>query len=148
MKTINLDAPVKCSETILIKAKPEKVWAIVTNVDKWSIWQTDIAYSVLKGRFVPGTLFEWKSGSMKITSTIQDVDPCKRISWTGNVWGIHAIHCWEFIEEEGQTRVIVEESMEGMVAILLKKVLAKQLENVIQNWLRMLKSESEKTGVN
>jgi hypothetical protein len=36
MKSINNNAPVKCSKTITINASSEKVWAVMTNINDWA----------------------------------------------------------------------------------------------------------------
>ena len=36
------DAPVKQENQILINAKPEKVWEILTDIEKWSDWNSMI----------------------------------------------------------------------------------------------------------
>lgn len=43
MKSINNNAPVKCSKTITINVSSEKVWAVMTNIDNWETWQSDIS---------------------------------------------------------------------------------------------------------
>jgi hypothetical protein len=58
--------------------------------------------------------------------------------------GILAIHNWKLTEENRQTKVEVEESMEGFLATLLSTMFNKQLETGMQNWLHMLKAECEK----
>lgn len=144
MKSINHNAPVKCSKTILINAKTEKVWSVLTNIDQWPSWQKDIAKSKLYGTLKPDATFEWKSGGLTIRSTIQDINECRRIGWTGKTMGILAIHNWKLTEENRQTKVEVEESMEGFLATLLSTMFNKQLETGMQNWLHMLKAECEK----
>jgi uncharacterized protein YndB with AHSA1/START domain len=144
MKSINNNAPVKCSKTILINAKPEKVWAILTNIDHWANWQTDITKPKLNGQLKPTTTFDWKTGGAKIHSTIQSIDEFKYIGWTGKTFGMLAIHNWKLIALNGQTKVEVEESMEGFLAGLYKKSFNKSLETGMQKWLDLLKIESEK----
>jgi len=144
MKSINNNAPVKCSKTILINAKPEKVWTILTNIDHWANWQTDITKPKLNGQLKPTTTFDWKTGGAKIHSTIQSIDEFKYIGWTGKTFGMLAIHNWKLIALNGQTKVEVEESMEGFLAGLYKKSFNKSLETGMQKWLDLLKIESEK----
>jgi uncharacterized protein YndB with AHSA1/START domain len=144
MKSINNGAPIKCRKTILINAKPEKVWAILTNIDQWTNWQTDITKSKLNGQLKPSTTFDWKSSGAKIHSTIQIIDEFKYIGWTGKTFGMLAIHNWKLTAENGQTKVEVEESMEGFLAGLFKKSFNKNLEKGMQNWISLLKIESEK----
>jgi len=144
MNSINSKAPVKCNKTILINAKPEKVWAILTNIDQWANWQTDITKPKLNGQLKPSTTFDWKTGGAKIHSTIQTVEEFKYIGWTGKTFGMLAIHNWKLTTENGQTKVEVEESMEGLFAKLFRKSFNKNLEKGMQNWLDLLKTESEK----
>jgi len=144
MKRINNNAPVKCNKTITISASREKVWAIMTNINNWSNWQTDISKPKLNGELKPSSTFDWKTGGAKIHSTLHTVDPLKNFGWTGKTFGMFAIHNWTITEKDGSTLVSVEESMEGLFAKLLKKSFNKSLENGMQNWLDLLKLECEK----
>lgn len=144
METINNNAPVKCSKTITINASSEKVWAVMTNINNWANWQTDISNPKINGELNPNTTFDWKSGGAKIHSTLHTVEPFKNFGWTGETFGIFAIHSWSFTETNGQTEVSVDESMEGFLAKLLKKSFNKNLEKGMQKWLELLKQECEK----
>lgn len=144
MKSINNNAPVKCSKTITINASSERVWGVMTNIDKWATWQTDISKPKLNGELKPETTFDWKTGGAKIHSTLHTVEPYKNFGWTGKTFGMFAIHNWTLTETNGQTKVSVDESMEGFFAKLLKKSFNKNLEKGMQNWLDFLKQECEK----
>jgi uncharacterized protein YndB with AHSA1/START domain len=144
MKSINNTAPVQCSKTITINASSEKVWAVMTNIDNWATWQTDISNPKLNGELKPETTFDWKTGGAKIHSTLHTVESFKNFGWTGKTFGMFAVHNWTLTETEGQTTVSVDESMEGFFAKLLKKSFNKNLEKGMQNWLDLLKQECEK----
>jgi len=144
MQSINNNAPVKCSKTITINSNNEKVWEILTAIDNWANWQTDIKNSKLNGELKPTTTFKWKSGGANILSTLQTVEQNKKLGWTGKSLGILAIHTWTFTEQNGKTILTVDESMEGFLAGLLKKTLNKKLEIGMQKWLDLLKQECEK----
>jgi uncharacterized protein YndB with AHSA1/START domain len=144
MRSINNNAPVKCSKTILINASPDKVWSVMTNIDLWANWQTDISKPKLNGELKPSTTFDWKTGGAKIHSTLQTVEPFNNFGWTGKTFGMYAIHDWILTEINGQTQVSVAESMEGFLAGLFKKSFNKNLEKGMQNWLDLLKKECEK----
>ena len=146
MKSINNNAPVKCSKTITINANSEKVWEIITNINNWSNWQTDIKDARLQGALQPNTTFVWKTGGAKVHSTLHTVDSLKQFGWTGKTYGMYAIHNWIFTETNGQTTVVVNESMEGLLAKLFKKSFNKNLEKGMQHWLDLLKKECEKTN--
>lgn len=144
MKSINNNAPVKCSKTITINASSEKVWAIMTDINNWVNWQTEISNPKLNGELKPETTFDWKTGGAKIHSTLHTVKPFKNFGWTGKTFGMFAIHNWTLTETNGQTTVSVDESMEGFFAKLLKKSFNKTLEKGMQTWLDLLKKECEK----
>ena len=144
MKSINDNAPIKCSKTITINESSEKVWNVLTNIDKWSTWQTDISKSRLNGELKQETTFDWKTGGAKIQSSLHTVEPYRYFGWTGKTFGIFAIHNWNLTEKDGVTTVYVEESMEGFLAGLLRKSFNKNLERGMQNWLELLKNECEK----
>lgn len=144
MKSINNNAPVKCSKTITIQAAVEKVWSIMTNINNWATWQTDISKPKLNGPLKPETTFDWKTGGANIHSTLHTVEPFKRFGWTGKTFGMYAIHNWTISESNGITTVAVDESMEGFLAGLFKKSFNKNLEKGMQTWLDLLKRECEK----
>ena len=144
MKTINNNAPVKCSKEISINANKEKVWNVITNINNWSTWQSDISNPKLKGDLVPNSHFDWKTGGAKIHSTIHTVNLYKEFGWTGKTFGMYAIHNWTINEVNGKIIVSVDESMEGFLAKLLKKGFNKNLEKDMQHWLELLKAECEK----
>lgn len=144
MNSINNNAPVKCSKTITINASSQKVWAVLTNIDNWATWQTDISNSKLNGELKPEITFDWKTGGAKIHSTLHTVDPFKTFGWTGKTFGIFAVHNWALTGSNGQTKVSVDESMEGFFAKVFKKSFNKNLEKGMQNWLDLLKQECEK----
>ncbi len=144
IKNINKNAPVKCSKKIVINAISEKVWAVLTSINDWSNWQTDISNVKLNGELKPNSTFDWKTGGAKIHSKLHTVELCKNFGWTGKTFGMFAIHNWNLTEINGQTHVSVDESMEGLLAKLFKKSFNKNLEKGIQHWLDLLKMECEK----
>ena len=145
MISINTAAPVQCSKTITINASIEKVWLVITNINEWSNWQTDIKSSKLTGQLQPQSTFVWKTGGATIYSRLHTVEFCRQFGWTGKTYGMYAIHNWTFTEANGQTTVIVHESMEGFLAKLFKKSFNKNLEKGMLRWLTLLKNECERT---
>ena len=144
MKSINKNAPVKCSKTITINASSEKVWSLISNINNWADWQTDISKPKLNGELKLQSTFDWKTGGAKIHSTLHTVEPFKTFGWTGKTFGMFAIHNWTLTEINGTTEVQVDESMEGFLVVLFKNMMTTNLEKGMQNWLDLLKKESEK----
>ena len=116
----------------------------MTDIDNWATWQTDISKPKLNGELKPETTFDWRAGGTKIHSILHTAEPFKSFGWTGKTFGMFAIHNWTIIETNGQTKVSVDESMEGFFANILKKSFNKNMENGMQNWLDLLKQECEK----
>lgn len=143
MKEINDQAPVKCCKSITINTSSEKVWAVLTDIDQWPVWNKDIAQAKVNGELKPGTTFIWKSGGLKIRSTLHTVDTCLQFGWTGTAFGAFAIHNWTLTENDDRTTVLVEESMEGLLVGLFKKSFNKKLESQMQRWLDSLKLTCE-----
>jgi len=143
MKSINKNTAVKCSKTIIINAKPEKVWNVLTNIDKWNTWLTTVSKSKLNGELKPGTTFDWKTGGTKIHSKLHTVEAFSKLGWTGKVYGINAIHNWTFKQTNGSTEITVFESMDGFLARLFKKAFNKTLESDMSKSLDLLKKACE-----
>lgn len=143
MREINQKAPVKAEKKILIEAKIETVWKVLTNIDEWKNWNTEITQSHLNGELKVGQTFDWKIAGSKLHSTIHTFEPLEKLGWTGKVFGVFAIHNWYLKEENGKTEVRVEESMEGFLTRLLPKMFQKSLEIGMQNWLEQMKKVCE-----
>ena len=141
---MNAKAPVTFMRSIEINASPEKVWDVLTGINEWSNWQTDIKKAFIKGSLTIGATFDWVSGGAKIHSTIHTVQPFEAIGWTGKGIGIFAIHNWMMQERDGVVTVHVHESMEGFLPNILKGYLNKSLERSVGRWMEFLKEECEK----
>ena len=86
MTTINENAPVKARESILIEASPEKVWQILSDINNWDKWFSDIKFAKINGELKVGTTINWNRGGNKIMSTIHTVKPLKEIGWSGSAF--------------------------------------------------------------
>jgi hypothetical protein len=141
----NTKAPVQSIKTITIRATPEKVWTILTDVNKWETWESDNKSPVLKGDFKAGNSFTWKSNGLSIRSDIKLAEPYSKIAWSGPAFGAFAIHTWTFTPiPGGYTRVEIRESMEGWLVKLLKYKFQIGLDSSLDKWLAALKEEAEK----
>ena len=141
---IHRDAPVQTKKTIIIHASPERVWTIMSNVNQWATWQTDIKNPTLNGAFRAGNSFTWESGGLNIRSTIHHATPFTTIGWSGPAFGAFAIHNWTFTPlPRGYTRIDVEESMEGWLVALLSGKFQQGLDTSLDKWLTALKKKAE-----
>jgi uncharacterized protein YndB with AHSA1/START domain len=141
---INQDAPVKSHSEIVINAPIEKVWQILTTINDWPNWQTEVTESNLKEGLKEGVEFTWKAGGLTFTSQIHTLEPKIKFGWTGKTIGASAIHNWFFRSEGQKTTVFVEESLQGVFPTLFKGYFQKNLDKGVQKNLTDLKTASEK----
>lgn len=147
MKEINRNAPAICSRTIAIQAPIEVVWNLITGINDWSQWQTDISRARLQGTLSAGSVFTWTTGGVSITSTIHNVEVYRGFGWTGKTFGAKAIHNWTISNDGSITTVAVEESMEGFLVSLFRKSFNQNLAKGMDKWLTLLKEQAENASL-
>lgn len=79
---INVRAPVLLAGEIEIAAAPERVWDVLTTIDDWPSWNSDVKAAALEDDLAAGSVFRWKAGT-PLTSTITHVERPRMIAWTG-----------------------------------------------------------------
>ena len=141
---VDHNAPLVTRREIVIDAPLEVVWKLQTDFRAWPDWQGNIASVNMEGDLAPGTVFYWKANGIKIVSTLQEVEPMRRISWTGTSPGMRAIHIWNFEPSDGGVRVVTEESLSGWFASLLKLFDRHFLEKSLEESLGTLKRSAVK----
>jgi hypothetical protein len=141
---INEGAPVVGRAEIEIAAAPGAVWDVLTAIDRWPTWNPEVKSVTFNGGIKAGSDFRWKAGPGTITSTIQKVDPPRRIVWTGKTLGIKAIHVYDLEPRNGRTLVRTAESYDGLVARLFQRPLQRTLDAALQSGLQHLKVEVER----
>ncbi len=141
---INTQAPVIAREEIRIDADVQTVWNVLGDLEHWPAWNTAVRSLTLHGSVAPGTLFEWKAGPGTIKSRIAEVDPPRRIAWTGVTLGIKAVDAYSFEESEGGTLVRQAESWEGLPVRLFRSRMERSLRTGLRDGLRSLKAEAER----
>lgn len=140
---IDANAPFTARKKILIDAPLERVWGLQTSIESWHRWQPHVTRVSLSGPVAVGTEFRSKVKGVNIISKIAEMKQKKHIVWTGDSFGMHAIHLWRFDTVAGQTRVTTEESLSGWLAHLRKLFNAKFLEDALEASLRLLKAKAE-----
>ncbi len=141
---INEKAPVTAHKSIVIRASAETVWALLTDITQWPNWYAGIQQAKLKSTLAKGAHFDWKSGGVTIHSTLHTVIPMRALGWTGTTIGLTAIHNWTLETGDDGVTVYVEESLQGVLAVLFRRTFQKNLEQGMQAWLEALKTAAEK----
>jgi hypothetical protein len=142
--TINQNAPVVQTSEILIHAEPAVIWKFLTSINQWDQWNNRISTTQIEEEPAVGVNFSWKNNGTKINSKIHTYNSYETLGWTGNTWGVKAIHNWHLSTTESGTLVQVEESMEGLIINLFKNKINETLQDDMQFWLGQLKLQCEK----
>jgi uncharacterized protein YndB with AHSA1/START domain len=136
---INGQAPVVVSAAIEVAASPDVVWGVLTDFDAWPSWNPEVSEASLGGALAPGSGFQWKAGPGTIRSTIRELDPPRRIAWTGRSMGASAIHVWTLESSSGGTALRTEESVEGLIVRALRGRMQTTFQDAIDSAVRHLK---------
>jgi uncharacterized protein YndB with AHSA1/START domain len=140
-------APVVIRDERTVLAPPPAVWQVLTRIEAWPVWHRGIQMAVLRGELEPGTAIHWRGDGMRIVSRIAEVQPDRRVGWTLRTPGGRGYQRWILEPVSGPglqgTRVLLEESWEGIVVSLLRRTLRKTLARSRTEWLDGLKRKTE-----
>jgi uncharacterized protein YndB with AHSA1/START domain len=142
---IDKNAPLKARKEVVIDAPFDKVWAVLTGIDRWPEWQPDVSSAKLEGDLAVGSIFRWKAKGTKIASVLQILEPKRRIGWTGRSIGMKAVHTWVLDPRGNGTRVVTEESLSGWLPHVLKIFDSAFLEKSLMRSLQVLKTRVEQS---
>ncbi len=141
---INRDAPVQAVAEVHVEAPPDLVWSVQSDFARWPEWNPDVRDVQVLGPLAQGTVFKWNAGGMRIVSELGEVDPPRRLAWTGRTLGLRAVHPWTFDESVEETRVRTEESFEGWLVRLFPGPLKRTLRSSLEKGLAALVAECER----
>jgi uncharacterized protein YndB with AHSA1/START domain len=141
---INNDAPVITRDEILISAPIQTIWDIQTDVASWPSWQPEVDGAEADSPLTVGSVFRWQTAGLDITSTVEEIEPPRRIVWGGPAQGIVAVHVWTLDEQDDGVLVKTAESWEGDPVTAQPEALQAALDRSLRNWLENLKRAAER----
>ena len=141
---INSKAPIRSRKSIRIHAPAVTIWSYLTQIDQWPKWQSAVEETHLDTPPREGVDFDWKSGGISLKSTIHTCEPFLAFGWMGKALGGFAVHNWHIKTLKNDTVVFLEESVQGFLPSMFRKIFQRTLEkNMLRN-LRELKLVCEK----
>jgi hypothetical protein len=143
---VNPEAPAIASVDALIKAPIETVWNVLSDFQNWPTWNKSVSKMQVNGPVKTGTSFEWLADGWKITSCLEEVDPPKRIAWSGSTLGIRAVHVWDLAKEGQGTHVHTVESFEGLLPRLFRGHTRRTLAKSLDQGVAALKAAAERVS--
>lgn len=141
---IDQNAPVITRDEEPIDAPLAVVWAVFTDVSRWTAWNKDIENAQLTGPFTVSAAIHWSTAGLDIVSTVGELIPQQRIVWSGTSQGILGIHHWQFTPTETGTLVQTDESWSGEPVEKQVELMQAGLDKSLRAWLESLKREAEK----
>lgn len=141
---INRAAPIVGTSETEVAAARDVVWDVLTAIELWPSWNPDVKAASMHGPLAQGSEFRWTAGPGRITSTLEDVEPPRRVAWSGKAFGLQALHVYVLDARNGTTLVRTEESYDGLLAHLFRARLQKTLDDALESGLLHLKAEAER----
>lgn len=143
---VNIDpqAPLSARKETVVHTPIDAVWSVLTDIECWPEWQPDVSSAKLEGDIGVGTVFRWRAKGMGITSTIQELEPQRRIGWSGRSLGVRALHFWTLESRGDETRIVTEESMSGWLVRILKVLSPGFLDQALSRSVEMLRARAER----
>jgi hypothetical protein len=141
---VNRDAPVVAATDLVIAASPDTVWDVITDIERWPSWNPAVRSMSFSGDVEEGAQFRWKAGPATISSTIRRIERPRLIGWTGQTFGIDAMHVYRLEPRDGKTLVTTEESYDGLLARVFRGPVEKMLTKSLDAGLGHLKVEAER----
>lgn len=141
--SINKSALVVSRHEMLIEAPIEKVWERLTSINNWIDWQSSVSYTQIDSPPEKNVSFVWVSDGISFYSTIHTNKKFESFGWIGTTWGAQAIHNWHFTKEEDKTKVIVEESLQGLFIYIFTDYFQSNLDIGVKNNLEELRKSCE-----
>lgn len=128
-----------------VKARAEKLWDILTDVESWPQWQgTHFVKLHTPGRIMVGHEFTAELGGVRWEVKVIKAERPQTVIWVGKRPGLKGIHEWEFKEVEGTTIAITRESMTGWLLLLTYPIVKQGLYKTDKKWLADLKERAER----
>lgn len=112
---IDLAAPVLSRGDVLVRAPLATVFALQTDIDRWTTWRSDVASAerLDDGPLRAGSRFRWSTAGLEVESRVQQVEPERCTFWGGPAGGIVGLHLWTYRQTPDGVLVHTEESWSG-----------------------------------
>jgi hypothetical protein len=141
---VQRDAPVHESGEVVVRASPESTWDTLADLPSWPAWFPNVKNIRIDGEVELGTAFKWKIGRGTIRSEFVRFERPGEIGWTGRFLGISAVHLWHLSPVESGTRVVSEESWNGLVPRVFNGRSRQTVRKATDDGLAALKAEAER----
>ncbi len=123
----------------------ESVWAWLVAAPRWNSWFPNAKNVKLPAgatTLVAGMPFTWSQTGIALRTEIREFEPRKRIAWYAESPLIKAYHTWDLQTAGDVTRVITDETQNGVMPVLVKPILKPRMLAVHDKWLELLERQA------
>lgn len=125
--------------TANIQAPVDAVWARLVAVAAWPDWYGACTAMWAPARVAVGSQFRFRNGGTPIRAEVTELAPMASFGFTGRAWGVTARNRWQLTPlSPDATAVTVEESMAGLLPVLLRRTFDRRLGEGLDAWLAAL----------
>ncbi len=139
--------PINIERTIQINAPPERVWAVMKDVERWPEW-TESMKSVERldtGEFGLGTKAKLKIRRSPNANvwTVTEFTPNRSFTWETNSGGVKGVATHVIVPDGNGSKVTLTVDLSGIVATLFGPIIAGQSRKNVDMEAEGLKRRSE-----
>jgi hypothetical protein len=133
---------------LLMHATPAAIWRTLLRAEEWPEWYSnarDIHFVSHAGPDLRDrTRFRWDTFGFRITSKVLEFEPERRLAWNAHGIGLEAYRIWQLIPvDPNRTLVITEETQNGWLARLGKRLMPQRLKRTHRLWLQQLNQRAQ-----
>jgi len=133
--------PVGSFNELAIAAPAERVWTWLVHAKRWPEFYGNAKRVEIDGgsdALTAGVTFRWTTFNLRVTTTVREFEPARRLAWFGSGYGSSGYHSWT-IESRGDTcHVVTEETQRGFLPSVARLYLRGALHRQHQRWLEGL----------
>ncbi len=128
---------------ITIPAPVSAVWQTLIRAEEWPVWYPNSAEIHFVSHAGPDlrdrSRFRWNTYGSRISCKVLEFEPQRRLGWNAHGIGVDAYHAWLLTPlDDGGTHVLTQETQNGWLARLGKRLMPERMERKHQQWLELL----------
>lgn len=133
--------PVASFNELAIAAPAPHVWAWLVRATRWPEYYGNARKVVIDGGgddLTAGVTFRWTTFNLRVTTTVREFEPERRLAWFGSGYGSSGYHSWTLEPAGDHCHVVTEETQRGFLPSVARLYLRGALHRQHQKWLEGL----------
>lgn len=138
----------KLEHSTTAKCRPEEVWGVFVDADRWREWSTLLAgMTWTQGepwQLGSQGIIELAQPAFKLKATVKESVPPERVVWTGEVMGVKIESAFHFVAQPGGDtlmRAVIE--LSGPAVFFINEDMKKKGMAAFTPWFEALRARAE-----